>query len=231
MSYCVKCGVELCVTEKKCPLCFTYVIHENDDPTIKSAYPPHTDKAKPQNKNIAMIGLLMLFLPAVICLLSDLLDNGLLHWSLYVLGAEACFYVYAFFPLLFKKAHVCLFLASDVLITCLYLTQIGYLSDTASWVLPLGVPMTVLTGTLIFVLIQLAKRKRLAILRKFAAAAFVIGLFTVLTEVLIRLFLVGHFSISWSLYVVSALLIVSIILRYIDSKEDLKDKIRRRIFM
>ena len=45
--YCVKCGVELGESEKKCPLCGTTVFHpEMEPPTGKGPYPPeeHTHK-------------------------------------------------------------------------------------------------------------------------------------------------------------------------------------------
>ena len=76
--YCVKCGVELGESEKKCPLCGTTVFHpEMEPPTGEGPYPPeeHTHKEVSRSGALFVVTVLTV-LPIVICLLCDWRING-----------------------------------------------------------------------------------------------------------------------------------------------------------
>ena len=71
--YCVKCGVELGDSEKKCPLCGTTVFHpEMEPPKGDGPYPPEEHIHKEVSRSGALFVVTVLtVLPIVICLLCD----------------------------------------------------------------------------------------------------------------------------------------------------------------
>lgn len=76
--YCIKCGVELADSEKKCPLCNTHVFHPqlsvSDSPRL---YPPNLNPPKQVRPWGALTIVTALFLlPIFITLLCNLQING-----------------------------------------------------------------------------------------------------------------------------------------------------------
>jgi len=231
MCYCVKCGIELSMSEKKCPLCFTTINHgEDTDVKVQPAYPLEPEKIKYNGVSIAVLGLLTLLIPAVICLLSNILSSGSVDWSLYVIGGEACFYVYVLLPFIFEKPRALFCVSADVTVTCGYLALIGILIKDMSWLLPIGIPITVISGIFIFILIKTMRLRKLADLYKLAVATITVGLFVAMLELIINLFKYESIIISWSLYVLLPSLMLALMFMFIESNHSLKDKILRRLF-
>jgi len=95
--YCVKCGVELADSEKKCPLCQTTVVcpdgmkRENSE----SRYPPFPGN---ETEGISRAGALFIvtflfFIPFALCLLCDLALNHEIVWSGYASGGILLSYI------------------------------------------------------------------------------------------------------------------------------------------
>jgi len=232
MCYCVKCGVELSMSEKKCPLCFTAIKHgEHTHGKVQPAYPLEPEKIKYNGRSIAVLGMLTLLIPAVICLLSNILSSGSVDWSLYVIGGEACFFIYALLPFTFEKPRALFCVSADVMVTCSYLALMGILIKDMSWLLPMGIPITVLSGIFIFILIKTMRLRKLADLYKLAVVTITVGLFVTMLELIINLFIYESIIISWSLYILLPSLIIALIFIFIESNHSLKDKITRRLFI
>lgn len=91
MSYCVHCGVELAPSEARCPLCQTPVVDPAApyDPTLPREFPIRSREQRLEINPLTTLSLaaVLLAVPALICLLIDLLANGRLIWSLYPIGA------------------------------------------------------------------------------------------------------------------------------------------------
>ena len=88
--YCVKCGVELADSEKKCPLCGTTAFHP--DVSRKLADPPYPTERRLRAEDVTRSGVLFVLtvlalLPAVICLLCDWRINNAIVWSGFASGA------------------------------------------------------------------------------------------------------------------------------------------------
>lgn len=232
MSYCVKCGVQLSDAEKKCPLCFTAINNQEDTHLkVQRPYPLETDKIKHNGRSIAVLGMLTLLIPAVICLLCNILSSGSVDWSLYIIGGEACFFIYALLPFIFEKPRALFCLSADLGVTCGYLALIGILIKDMSWLFPLGIPITVLSGIFIFILIKTVKLRQLAVLHKLAAITVIVGLFVTITELLINLFKHKSIILSWSLYILLPFSMIALMFIFIESNHTLKDKILRRLFI
>ncbi len=230
MAYCVKCGVELAETEKKCPLCSTRIESIQKSTAPRRAYPPKREKIAGRSPGAAIVVLLFLLIPALICIINDFRADGVLGWSLHLLAAEACIYTYVIPPLYLKKQKALISLSMDVTVTGLALTLIGYLTHNTSWLLPLGIPLSLLAGLLIFGLIKISKTC-LATLHKIAIGMAALGLVSAITEALSTEYLYRSLFLNWSLYVMAPLAVVAGILTYIEHDKAIKDKIARRIFI
>ena len=88
--YCIKCGVELADSEKKCPLCGTVVFNpELSRPDGEPQYPrmPAAQPEKVNHSGIMFVVTMLFLLPIVTTLLCDWQINGKIVWSGYAVGA------------------------------------------------------------------------------------------------------------------------------------------------
>ena len=88
--YCIKCGVELADSEKKCPLCGTVVFNpELSRPDGEPQYPrmPAAQPEKVNHSGIMFVVTMLFMLPIVTTLLCDWQINGKIIWSGYAVGA------------------------------------------------------------------------------------------------------------------------------------------------
>ena len=93
--YCIKCGVELADSEKKCPLCGTVVFNpELSRPDGEPQYPrmPATQPEKVNHSGIMFVVTMLFLLPIVTTLLCDWQINGKIIWSGYAVGAVVLLY-------------------------------------------------------------------------------------------------------------------------------------------
>ena len=214
--YCVKCGVKLADTEKRCPLCGTAVFHPEitrDAGTVM--YPAGKTPAAP----IKPIWPLIIFsaaflLPIFIVLLCDLQFNGELTWAGYVVGALITSYVILVLPSWFRNPNPVIFVPVGFATAALYVLYINFATG-GNWYLPFALPVTAglcAIVTTAVALIRYVKRGKLYI---FGGAFIATGGLTLLTE-----FLINHtfgFSrfIGWSLYPLSSLVLIGAFLIFL----------------
>ena len=91
MSYCVQCGVKLADTEKNCPLCGTPVQNPNvTEPSAeKPIYPAQQFSPvamRAQRNTVLLITAVVMLIPVLTTLISDLSISGTVTWSRYVLA-------------------------------------------------------------------------------------------------------------------------------------------------
>ena len=107
MSYCVHCGVELAPSEARCPLCQTPVVDPAApyDPTLPREFPIRSREQRLEINPLTTLSLaaVLLAVPALICLLIDLLANGRLIWSLYPIGAFGMIFLGIIPPVALRK--------------------------------------------------------------------------------------------------------------------------------
>lgn len=84
--YCIKCGVKLADTEKKCPLCNTIVSHPEFTQTAERPLYPSNKIPKSNSGSKALNGaIIILFLiPLLVCFFAD-------GWSIYPLVVLSLF--------------------------------------------------------------------------------------------------------------------------------------------
>ena len=149
--YCVKCGVELADSEKKCPLCGTPVFHPDIPRNLSEPPFPPDKRIRPEDVNrsgVLFVLTIAALLPALLCLLCDWRINGTLVWSGYAAGAIALLYVVILLPMWFRRPNPVIFVPVDFIAVGLYLLYINFATG-GHWFLSFAFPVTGAIGLLI----------------------------------------------------------------------------------
>ena len=155
--YCVKCGVELADSEKKCPLCGTPVFHPDIPRTLSEPPFPPDKRIRPEDVNrsgILFVLTIAALLPALLCLLCDWRINGTLVWSGYAAGAIGLLYIVILLPMWFRRPNPVIFVPVDFAAVGLYLLYINFATG-GHWFLSFAFPVTGAIGLLILSLIHI----------------------------------------------------------------------------
>ncbi len=178
MSYCVNCGVELNESAASCPLCDTPVINPNIV-NIKRPDPPFPEtivlpKAT-KNKFSAIIISLLILLPNIICIITNLIFTPTLLWSIYVVSTSAIFWFLFIFPFFMKSKRKYLTIAVDAIATAAYIFVFYYYNSARTgWFWKLAVPLDIGVFLCVALLTLYFSKKR-------ALTKSLIAIFTALT--------------------------------------------------
>ncbi len=228
--YCIKCGVKLADTEKKCPLCNTVVYHpELSQTTAQPLYPSNKMPKNESGSKILHGAVIILFLiPLFICLFADLSLDGKIEWFGYVAGALVIAYVAFALPLWFKKPNPVIFVPCDFAVTALYLLYIN--SETGGkWFLSFALPVVggigIITCTVVTLMYYLKKGK----LYILGGAFMALGAFMLLVEFLLDITF-GLQFIGWSVYPLVVMFMFGGLLIYIAINSSVREMIERKLF-
>lgn len=174
MSYCVNCGVELSTSASTCPLCDTPVINPNIKEQIKEApaFPERIELPKStKNKYSAIIISIILLIPNLVCVLTNVLLSPEKPWSIYVIASSAIAWFLLIFPFLMKSKRKYLTLIIDTLATAAYIFIFYYYnSEQSGWFWTLALPLV--AGFFGFVAILTAYFSKKRTLNKSLIAVF-----------------------------------------------------------
>ncbi|MBQ9967299.1 MAG: hypothetical protein IJO88_01080 [Oscillospiraceae bacterium] len=230
--YCSNCGVKLADSELVCPLCQTRAYHPDlPEQTGAGLYPKNKQPKKPRRSPWPQMILTAMFLLAgLIVLLCDLQVSGRVNWSGFVLGALAIGYVVFALPVWFRRPDPVIFVPCSFAAAGLYLLYIS-LCTKGGWFLSFALPVTAVIGlivTAVTVLLKYVKKGRLYI---FGGALIALGAAMLLIEALIVLtFGVGHFAL-WSLYPMTALVLVGCLLIFLAICRPARETMERKLFI
>ena len=225
--YCIKCGVQLADSEKRCPLCQTVVSHPDFIPSEDTPYPRYQDTSeKVSPKGINFIFSFLFLIAALICLTCDIKPDLELEWAGYAIGSMILFYVIFLLPVWFEKHHPQIFLPCCFGVIALFLWYICY-SLGGNWYFTFALPIT-LGVALIFctvvILCKYLKRGRLYI---FGGASIALaGLMILIEELVVFTFEIGS-DFVWSIYPAIAFTLIGIMLIVIAIVKPLKESLRR----
>ena len=228
--YCVKCGVKLADTEKKCPLCNTVVCHPDFEQTAECTLYPSNKMPKSSSGSKALNGavIILFMIPLVVCLFADLLLDGSMSWCGYVVGALAVVYITFALPLWFKKPNPVIFVPCDFAAIGLYLLYINLVTG-GEWFLSFAFPITsglcLITCTVVTLFYYL-RRGRLYIL---GGAFMALGVFMLLIEFLMRITF-GLRFIGWSIYPLVVLILLGGLLIYFAINGAAREMMERKLF-
>lgn len=233
--YCVRCGVELQKGTKKCPLCGLTVYHpEIDEQPEPRPYPLRPEPEQNVSRGGMMFLISFLFaIPLLVCLQIDLNLNGAVGWSGIVAVSLAAGYVILCLPLWFRRYNPAVFFPIDgaaALGLCLYLSLAG----GGRWFLPFAFPVggaVLLIVETVIVLLRCAVRgQRHRALYVFGGAAIAVGGLCMLIEFLLQV----SFGIPmrwWSLYPLTALTLVGVMLIVIGACRPLRESLHKKFFI
>ncbi len=232
--YCVHCGVELAPGAKECPLCKTPVLHPT--PETEEEYRPLFPKKqgemnpKPGHGIRILLIALVLLIPAVTVLISDLSLNGRITWSGLVLGGLAVFFVFVTSPMYGREPHLGVIFFFDAAAVLLYLLYLEHYTG-GRWFAPFAFPLTVVFFLCLASIGLLAEKKRLPLLKNIGITLFILAGFCGMGDLLIHLAFSQSVGISWSQYPFFILFLLGGICFAVDSFEPLKEKLRKKFFL
>ncbi len=224
--YCVKCGVELADSERKCPLCSTPVYLPEFEGEPDRPYPKF-EKPEPVNpRGIIFIITFVFFIGAIISFLCDYNLNFKLSWSGYVLGGIITVYTALILPGWFKRYNPAIFVPVDFAVAGVYLLYINY-AVGGDWFFTFALPITA-AGTIIVssitILSYYIKRGYLYI---WGGAFIAAGLFSPIMEYLANITFLGYYNPRWGIYPMIALTLIGIMLIVIAIVRPLRESLCR----
>lgn len=228
--YCIKCGVKLADTEKKCPLCGTAVYHPAlMQPASQPLYPKNKMPDSHAGSKALNGAVIFLFLiPLLVCFFADLSLDGKLEWSGYVAGALAVGYVAVALPLWFRKPNPVIFVPSDFAAAALYLLYINW-NTGGCWFFTFALPVVsgiCLITCAVVTLLYYLRKGRLYI---FGGAFVVLGAFMPVMEWLMQMTFDLRF-IGWSVYPLVVLALFGGLLIYFAINRAACNVMERKLF-
>ena len=228
--YCVKCGVQLADTEKKCPLCNTVVYHpdiarEDERELYPSNKMPKTDAGR---AFICGAVLIFFMIPMIVTFFSDIQPDMKIDWFGYVAGALIIAYLTCVFPMWFKAPNPVILIPCDFVAVIVYLLYIDIITQGEwfwSFALPITLAVAMITCTLV-VLLRYLKKGKLYVVGGFVIA---LGALMLLIEMLMDVTFGMHF-IGWSLYALLPLALLGGLLIYLAINSVARERIERRTF-
>ena len=228
--YCIKCGVKLADTEKKCPLCNTVVCHPDFEQIAERPLYPSDKMPKNNSGSKALNGIvIILFLiPMLVCFFADWFLDGKIEWFGYVAGALVLSYVAFALPMWFNKPNPVIFVPCNFVTTALYLLYIN-LATGGGWFMSFAFPVVggicLITCTVVTLMYYL-NRGKLYIL---GGAFMALGAFMLLMEFLMKITF-GLPFIGWSIYPLVALFLFGGILIYLAINSAAREMLERKLF-
>ena len=231
--YCIKCGVELADSEKRCPLCGTPVFHPDLPRNLNE--PPYPADRRIRREDVNRSGILFVLtvvalLPAILSLLCDWRINGTIVWSGYAAGAIGLLYVMIVLPLWFRHPNPVIFVPVDFAAIGLYLLYIDFATG-GHWFLSFAFPVTGAIGLLVTAVVVLTRYLHGGWLYIYGGAFILAGGLAVLVEFLINLTFQLHETFFWSFYPLAAGVILGLMLIVIAICKPLRESLQRKFFL
>ncbi len=228
--YCIKCGVKLADTEKKCPLCNTAVYHPEFSQAEGIPLYPKNKMPKGDHSSKALHGavIILFFIPLLICFFADMSPDGMLGWFGYVAGASVVVYVVFALPLWFRKPNPVIFVPCDFAVAALYLLYINLVTD-GNWFLSFALPVVGGIGIITCTVITLSRYLKRGKLYIFGGAFMALGAFMLLMEFLLTITFDLQF-VGWSIYPLVVLFLFGGLLIYLGISASAREMIERKLF-
>lgn len=231
--YCIKCGVELGSGEKQCPLCGTLVFHPQFPiPDGEPLYPAdlHPIRQVRPLGMLTIVSMILFLLPMLITFLCDLqLGNGI-TWSGYVIAALLTAYVILVLPRWFHNPNPVIFVPISFVAIGLLLLYID-LATAGGWFLSFALPVTAGACLIVTTAVTLTRYIHRGRLYIFGGISIVSGLYAMAIELLLDATFGYPVRLVWSLYPLSALSLLGLLLLMIAVCRPLRESLGKRLFL
>ena len=230
--YCIKCGVKLCDTEHKCPLCGTVPYHPDISRIdLEPLYPKNQHPVT----HVSTLGALIIasvafLLPIIITLFCDIHISGKVTWSGYVIGALMLAYEFFVLPCWFEKPNPVIFVPCAFVATGLFLLYINF-AVKGNWFLSLAFPLVGITGAIVTTVVTLLKYVRRGKLFILGGAFIAFGAFTPLIEFLINFTFKIKSVLMWSFYPLVALVFIGGVMIFFAICHPARESMERKFFI
>ena len=209
--YCVKCGVELADSEKKCPLCSTPVHFPENSESEERPYPKFEKPEKVNPRGIYFIVSFVCLIAAVISLACDInLGNGV-TWSGYVIGGIIVSYTVLILPGWFRKYNPAIFVPVSYAAIGLFLAYIN-LATEGEWFITFAFPITAAAALITSSIAILSYYIRRGYLYIWGGAFIAAGAFCPVMELLANVTFGNFDHMRWSPYPLIALSLIGVML-------------------
>lgn len=228
--FCIKCGVRLADTEKKCPLCGTVVYHpELTQADARPLYPKNQHpKIQPNPATFNGIMIIIYLIPILICLMSDLKRNGAIDWFGYALGGILVSYIVTALPLWFEHPNPVVFVPCDFAAVALYLHYICYASG-GTWFLTFALPITGGLALIVCTIVTLTHYLKRGKLYIYGGSMIAFGGWFLMVELLLDLTFNVAF-IGWANYPLIVLVLMGGALIYLGINHSARAVMERKLF-
>ncbi len=228
--YCVKCGVKLADTEKKCPLCNTAVYHpELTQADVHPLYPQNKfPKIKPKSKGFNGAVIILFLIPMIISFISDWQTDKALNWFGYVAGGLVLGYIIFGLPNWFHNPNPVIFVPCSFASAIVYLLYINFATN-GSWFLSFAFPVASGLGLIISAVITLLRYLKKGKLYIFGGAFIATGGLILLIEFLLTVtFEISY--IGWSIYPLIVFVLLGGLLIYLAINSAAREIMERKMF-
>ncbi len=233
MSYCVNCGVELEKSQRQCPLCAVEVVNprEPHDPDLPKPYSVHivSVQARLERRYMAWIATILMILAVVVCAMANLVYDGAITWSAYVIASLALVWVVLMFPLLAAGIHPAVMVLLDACAVLAFLYVLNEVDTTADWYMQLAMPQVLLYGVIGLCDVVLWRSKRVYGWQRYGIVVMSLGIAMMGLEVLLDLYNDMIVRLQWSWFVVIPAMALGLILFLLERKREIKDEIIKRL--
>lgn len=230
--YCIKCGVELADSEKKCPLCGTIVYHpEIKQPESHGTFPQfEAPKEEFRHDGIIFILSFLFAVPMFLTLICDFSLHHAITWSGYAVNSLMLAYIVIVLPLWFRTPDAVVCVSIDYVGVSLFLLYVNNRVD-GSWFLPFALPVTAMAATITLSAIILTKYLKRGRLFIFGGELILCGGFMVVTEWLLNLTFHLRRHLVWSFYPLSIFVLLGMMLLIIAVCPPLRESLKKKFFI
>jgi len=225
--YCVKCGVELSDSERKCPLCKTPVYYPELPENPERPYPEFV-KPKDEIGPRGMLFIISIFyaIAVIITALCDINLNDGITWSVFVSGALLLSYIIMVLPGWFRRPSPSIFVPVSFAAIAAYVFAISVVLKE-DWFLPFALPVIGATALIVCTVTILCYYLRRGYLYIFGGMFIALGVYSVFIELMIHLNFGVHDKLAWSIYPLVALFLIGIMLIVIAIVRPFRESLKR----
>jgi cation transport ATPase len=164
MAYCVKCGVELDESAKKCALCSTPLVLPQGLELDQGAATPFPEKvqlpAEVRRRYLVFFVSMVMLIPNIVLIITNFLLPSTGLWALYVASSSALAWVLFVYPFLWKRQKPYLLITVDALATALYIYVFYALGKEKGWFFYLALPIVCLLTLSLYITTFWIRRAR-----------------------------------------------------------------------